>query len=256
MNNNLFIPFTIFVILFSQFNAVKSAARDTNCMRSLISPSENPLRYMERGGRCEGLYEKPKRGTLYLVSFAQPADSTLQGRPDNLSLRWSNLNNNPVYLSGYVLNYPYSESYQMDKRMDKNPSNYNWPLGFIYALNVSTKEIGIVCRTVLTMGNIDKEVYYPIKLSSTVPITYQMIFKSDYYLYDITYSLALVDQQSGFPIHYLHQSKQVAKFKGPNELTIVNIDGEMQTGYYQLQIKAFYGSDNLPIGEIIWFFHD
>ncbi|BBO75790.1 hypothetical protein DSCW_32070 [Desulfosarcina widdelii] len=256
MKNNLFIQFAIFVVLFFQFIAVKPAASDTNCVRSLISPGENPLRYKERGGRCEGLYEKPKKGSLYLVSFCQPADSTLHERPESLPLKWSNQNSDPVHLSGYVLNYPYSDSYQMDKIMDKNPGKYNWPLGFIYALNIEAKEIGIVCRTILAKGNTEKEIYYPIKISSTVPNTYKLVFKSDYYLYDITYSLASVDQQSGFPIHYFHQSKPVAKFKGPDELIIINIEGGMQTGYYQFQINAFYGSDHLPTGEIIWFFHD
>jgi hypothetical protein len=256
MKKQLFISFTIFVSLYCHFHAVRLAAGENNCMPSLISSSANPLSYRERGGRCEGLYEKPKSGTLYLVSFAQPASDVLQNPPENLTLRWGRLNDKPVHLSAYALNYPYSDSYQMDKIMNENSGHYDWPLSFIHALDISAEDLGVVCRTTVVIGNLEKELYYPIRLSPKVSKIYRMIFKSDYALFNITYSLALLDRKNGFPTRIVRQSEKVATFRAPGDLIKIDIDVKMPTGCYELKIKATYGADNLPTGQTAWFFLD
>jgi hypothetical protein len=231
-------------------------AETTNCLKSLISPSENPYRYMDRTGRCEGLYEKPKKGHLYMVSFGESAATISKKHPPKLIISWSSEKSDPVHLSGYALHFPYSESYKMDKIMANNPGKYEWPLDIVYALGLSAKDVGIICRTKMTIGNREKVLYYPVRLMENERASYQAVFRSDSHLRDLTFSLAELDPENGFPSRFIYQSKKIAADYITGNLITIDLSKLGSPGYYLLTIKAVNVSGGLPTGQTIWFFYD
>ena len=248
--------FSLLIFLTGGFIIAGNA--QTNCDSSLVKLSTGPSGYRERGDRCEGIYIKEVGSTtLQVASFTE---SFMQydlksGKP--LIIQWdAPPNNSTVSLRAQGLRRKLY--YQMDKTMPGGKTSYNWPVNFLSSLNIGKSEIGIAGNFRYKSGNVEHNVYVPLRISQqgqdVKTGNYKVLLFPGTELKEVYISMAPMEAD-GRNGKFIIEGKKLGYGYYPAERAIeIPISGMKETGIYYLEISAEKKNGGTSTQEI-WFYH-
>lgn len=229
-----------------------------HCDPSLPQRTDTPLGYRDRGNRCEGIYVKQVGSTMLLVaSFTESfADYTLEaGKP--LQLEWDlPPGQSPVRLRAQGLKRRLY--YRMDTSQPPGNKSYSWAVNVLASLNIRKPDIGVVGLTRYRVGQTEREVYLPLRISQAGrPIRtgrYTLILLPGVELAEVFVSLAPTGAD-GQPGKFIRDGEKLGYGYYPAERGVaIPLSGLPQAGIYYLEIGAALSSGGTTTVQL-WFYH-
>jgi hypothetical protein len=182
----------------------------SDCDPGLRLPEGNsPNAYVQRPGRCEGVYAKEIAAVnLSVASFAMHLDKLDPKGVGKVRLDWSSPTNNPIRLRAVSLRPRFF--YRMDALRPSGTTSWMWPTDLLNALDLDKASLGITATTKITLNDVDRVLYLPIHVSSQEPGTssgpYQILLHSDVELSEVYVSIAELSKE-GKPVKALWRDK-------------------------------------------------
>jgi hypothetical protein len=209
---NWFAGFLCFALFLPQYMRGLQAATIPagDCDPGLRLPEENsPNSYVQRTGRCEGIYAKEIAAVnLSVASFAMHLEKLDPKGSGAVRLDWSSPTNNPIRLRAVSLRPRFF--YRMDAFRPSGTTSWMWPTDLLNALDLDKASLGITATTIITLNGIDRVLYLPIRVSTQAPGQssgpYQILLHSDVELSEVYVSIAELSKD-GKPVKALWQDK-------------------------------------------------
>lgn len=248
---------TTLLILVS--SATLSVPGQSHCDSSLTALTASELGYRDRGDRCEGLYiQKVHGATLQIASLTEYFENydPRSGKP--LQVAWSRPpGNSPVRLRTQGINPRLY--YRMDSTQPFGNTSYVWPTNVLASLNIGEKDIGVLALTRYLVGQIERDIYVPVRISQAGKAirtgSYKLILLPGVELQEIFVTLAPVSPH-GQPSNFIKDREKLGYGLYPAERRIeIPISGLKTPGTYYLHVGATLkagGSSTLEL----WFYTD
>ncbi len=182
----------------------------SDCDPGLRLPEGNsPNAYVQRTGRCEGIYAKEIAAVnLSVASFSMHLDRLDPKGTHAVRLDWSSPTHNPVRLRAVSLRPRFF--YRMDALRPSGTTSWMWPTDLLNALDLDKSSLGITATTTVTLNDVDRVVYLPIHVSTPAPGPasgpYQILLHSDVELSEVYVSIAELSKE-GKPVKTLWRDK-------------------------------------------------
>jgi len=233
-------------------------AQDNPCDPGLLPLSKGPLRYEQRGDRCEGLYYQDKASPmLSLVSLTESFEKYNLKSTQELVIEWKTPKNaQKVRLRAQSVKS--SLYYRMDAIRASGATTYHWPLDVLQALSIVRCDIGLTAWTVRSLNGNSREVYLPLRITQTQPPSaagnYHVQIWSVCELQEVFVSIAAI-QPDGSTAQFLQDGKALGYGYYPAERAITfDIPKPEKAGIYYLEIGATLSSGGVATIEH-WFYH-
>jgi hypothetical protein len=232
-------------------------AKNDDCDPSLEQPNENPYGYRQRGDRCEGQYIKQVASTTLLVaSFTEAFGDYDHSANKDLVVEWNALGNRQIRLRAHGLKRRLY--YRMDTVRSSESQTFNWPVGLLAALAIPRQDIGVVGWTRYSVGEIEKEVYLPLRISQKKDKnrlgSYTVVLLPGAELSEVYVSLATVGKD-GHPETFLRDGIALGNNYYPADRPIdIPISDLKAPGLYYLEIGATLKTGGSATVEF-WFHH-
>ena len=141
-------------------------AANALCDPALPSPSDDAQGYRERGDRCEGRYLRNVTSTtLWPVSLTEVFEPFDASRDRALQISW------PVVDAGIKDVSLRAESvkrrvyYRMDTHRPAADRKFSWPTQVLWALEMTSADLGILASTSLPVASVQRVVYLPARVT-------------------------------------------------------------------------------------------
>jgi hypothetical protein len=229
----------------------------SNCDSSLIKMSTGPLGYRDRGDRCEGTYIKQVGSTtLFVASFTELFEQfdAKSGKP--LQIEWDNLTTK-TGVQIRALGVKQKLYYRMDSFRPAATTSYSWSTNILASLNILKKDIGVIGTTRHTIGQVQRDVYLPLRISQQTNAArggmYNLVLLPGVELSEIYISIAPVGAD-GRPQKFIRDNEKLGYGYYPAERIIeIPISGLNTTGIYYMEIGAALRSGGISTLEL-WFY--
>jgi hypothetical protein len=248
----------LFVLVWSLASTISVAFASSNdCDPSLEQPNENPYGYRQRGDRCEGQYIKQVASTTLLVaSFTEAFGDYDHSANKDLVVEWNALGNKQIRLRAHGLRRKLY--YRMDTVRLSESQTFNWPVGLLAALAIPRQDIGVVGWTRYSVGEIEKEVYLPLRINQKKDKnrlgSYTVVLLPGAELSEVYVSFATVGKD-GHPETFLRDGIALGNNYYPADRPIdIPISGLKAPGLYYLEIGATLKTGGSSTVEF-WFHH-
>jgi len=209
---------------------------------SLETRATDPLRYRQRGDRCEGVYNQKVSGSsdLLVASLVESFEAIDDTSSLPLRVEWTPPNGEAVKLRAYSIKP--GLYYRMDTAKPIAASSYLWPADVLQALRISNADIGVTGSTSATLGGERREVLVPLRIGQRKPparsTRYRMSVWSSVELSDVFITLATVGPD-GKPVSYLQRDESLAYGFYPAERAIdIRLQPLEARGIYFVRIAA------------------
>ena len=210
---------------------------------SLVETRESdPLRYRQRGDRCEGVYTQKVSGSsdLLVASLVESFEAIDDTSSLPLRVEWTPPNGEAVSLRAYSIKP--GLFYRMETSKPITASSYLWPADVLQSLRVSNADIGVTGSAPTMLGGKRHEVLVPLRIGQRKPparsTRYRMAVLSSMELSDVFITLATVGPD-GKPAQYLQRDENLAYGFYPAERAIdIRLKPLTARGIYYVRIGA------------------
>ncbi|MEJ7737669.1 MAG: hypothetical protein WKF97_09605 [Chitinophagaceae bacterium] len=229
-----------------------------HCDPSLTLITENALAYRDRGDRCEGIYIKQVSSTPLLVaSFNEHFDEYDVNSGKALKIEWDRPPNNKA-IHVRTQSIKYGLHYRMDTYRPSGQTAYMWPSDILASMKILKKDIGVVGITQLLIGQKQRDVYLPLRISKEgkVPRTgkYTLLLLPGVELSEIYITVASVGTD-GRPAKFFSKGKELGYGYYPAERSVeIPISAPKDTRICYLEIGAKKKSGGTQTIEC-WFYN-
>ncbi len=219
------------------------AAAQEHCDPTLVRPAGDPLGYVLRGDRCEGLYirEVAGSGGLSIASVTEPFEQFEVGPGKSLHLEWTPPPGDaPTRLRAFGLRRKLY--YRMDTVRPPGATTYTWSADVLAPLKMRSQELGVVGWVPYAVGEKMHEVYVPLRIGTPGPATrsrrYVVMLLPGADLTEVFITLSTLDA-GGRTRAFLKRDEPLRYGYYPAERGIAVHLPELKTaGIYHLQIGA------------------
>ena len=209
---------------------------------SLKTRASDPLRYRQRGDRCEGVYAQDVAGSsdLLVASLVESFEAIDDTSSLPLRVEWTPPDGQAVMLRAYSIKP--GLFYRMDTAKPIAASSYLWPADVLQSLRISNADIGVTGSAPATLGGKRHEVLVPLRIGQRKPparaTRYRMALWSSVELSDVFITLATAGPD-GRPVKYLQRDENLAYGFYPAERAIdVTLKPLTDRGIYYVSIGA------------------
>ena len=231
----------------------------THCDPSLPLITNNELGYRDRGDRCEGTYIKQVGSTtLYVASFTELFEQFDPKSGTPLQIEWDNLaNTTGVHIRAQAVKQ--KVYYRMDSFRPATTASFNWPTNILASLNILKKDIGVIGTARVTIGQVQRDVYLPLRIRQQSNATrtgiYNLVLLPGVELSEIYISLAPV-ASDGRPQKFIREGEKMGYGYYPAERIIeIPITGLGNAGMYYLEVGASLRNGGTSTLEL-WFYKE
>ncbi|MEJ7830950.1 MAG: hypothetical protein WKF91_22280 [Segetibacter sp.] len=229
------------------------------CDPSLPRIKDGSIGYRDRGDRCEGLYINPVSSTtLFVASFTKHFENYDLNAGNALLIEWDKpRGKKEIHLRAQSIKQRLY--YRMDSYRSGGNTFYAWPSGLLASLKISRKDIGVVGRTKLLVGQTERDVYLPLRIrkqDEPKPTgTYKLILMPGVQLTEIYITLASVGRD-GSPEKFLRTEQSLGYGFYPADRAVeIKIETPKDKGIYYLKVGAQIRSGGTKALEF-WFYNN
>jgi len=247
----------ICALLVEVFLVARASGKEDYCDPNLNAPAHHPYGYSRREDRCEGVYIQEVASTaLHIVSLTDSFEDYDLDVAKDLLVEWTVSGDSAVQLRAQGLRRRLY--YRMDTVRAGNANSYRWPSGLLAALNIPKKHLGVVGWTRTVVGQIERSVYLPLRVSQRQQPRqlrrYQLVLLPGRELTEVFVSLATVGLD-GQPALFLRDGEALGYGHYPAEWPIpISIPYPEAAGFYYLEIGATLSGGGVSAAEL-WFYH-
>jgi len=232
--------------------------QDSQCDQQLRQTIDDPNGYRFRGDRCEGIYIREVGSTTLLVaSLTQSIEDfdAASGKP--LLVEWTPPGNTEIHVRAQALRHRLY--YRMDTVRPAGTRSYTWSTSLLSTFNLRKPELGIVGWTRQMVGNAERDVYVPLRISQkatgSTSRPYQLILLPGVELSEVFISLAPVGRD-GRPAAFIKTDEPLGYGFYPADRGVaITLPSLRTSGIYYLGIKAMRRAGGPASAPPIWFYH-
>lgn len=209
---------------------------------SLKTRETDPLRYRQRGDRCEGLYAQDVAGSsdLLVASLVESFEAIDDTSSLPLRVEWTPPDREPVRLRAYSIKP--GLFYRMDTAKPIAASSYVWPADVLQSLRITNADIGVTGSVSTMLGGELHDVLVPVRIGQRKPparsTRYRVALWSNVELSDVFITLATAGPD-GKPVKYLQHDANLAYGFYPAERAIdIRLEPLTERGIYYVRIGA------------------
>ncbi|HEX5073889.1 MAG TPA: hypothetical protein VFW03_11810 [Gemmatimonadaceae bacterium] len=209
---------------------------------SLKTRESDPLRYRQRGDRCEGVYAQEVSGSsdLLVASLVESFETIDDTSSLPLRVEWTPPDGEAVRLRAYSIKP--GLFYRMDTATPIAASSYLWPADVLQALRISNADIGVTGSASAMLGGERRDVLVPLRIGRHKPparsTRYRLALWSNVELNDVFITLATTGSD-GKPVKYLQRDENLAYGFYPAERAIdITLEPLAARGFYYVRIGA------------------
>jgi hypothetical protein len=160
------------------------------------------------------------------------------GKP--LRVEWPQVGEQEIQLRARGLRWKLY--YRMDTVRQGQEPSFTWPTSLLAALNIPQHDVGIMGWTRYTMGNTERQLYLPLRITQTGgkpgKNIYHLVLFPGVELQEVFVSLATVNED-GQPASFLQDGKPLRSGFYPAQRRIdVSLAGFPRPGFYYVEIGA------------------
>jgi len=209
---------------------------------SLKTRDSDPLRYRQRGDRCEGVYAQDVSGSsdLLVASLVESFEAIDDTSSLPLRVEWTPPDGQAVRLRAYSIKP--GLFYRMDTAKPIAASSYSWPADVLQSLRITNADIGVTGSASAMVGGERREVLVPLRIGQREPparsTRYRVALWSNVELSDVFITLATAGPD-GKPVKYLQRDENLAYGFYPAERAIdITLKPLTDRGFYYVSIGA------------------
>jgi hypothetical protein len=212
------------------------------CDSLVKTRATDPLRYRQRGDRCEGVYAQDVAGSssLLVASLVESFEAIDDTSSRPLRVEWTTPNGEAVALRAYSVKP--GLYYRMETARPVAASPYLWPADVLQALRIGNADVGVIGSASVTLGGAPREVLVPLRISQRkAPVRsarYRVTIRPSVELSDVFVTLATAGAD-GRPATYLQRDESLAYGFYPAERGIdIRLKPLAARGIYFVRIAA------------------
>jgi hypothetical protein len=213
-----------------------------DCDSLVATRASDPLRYRQRGDRCEGVYGKNVSGssTLRVASLVESLEAFDDSSSLPLRVEWTPPPGDSVTVRASAIRA--GLYYRMETAHPIAESRYLWPADVRAPLRISSADIGVTGVIAKTMGGVRREVLVPLRISQRKSpahsASYRLTLWPTVGLSEVYVTIAATDA-GGAPTRYLQRDEKLGYGYYPAERPIaVRLPALAQRGVYLVRIAA------------------
>lgn len=218
-------------------------ASDRVACDSLVrTRTTDPLRYRQRGDRCEGVYAQDVSGSssLLVASIVESFDAIDDTSTRPLRVEWTPPNGDAVSLRAYSIKS--GLFYRMETARPIAARLYLWPVDVLQALRISSADIGVTGSASSVLNGVRREVFVPLRISQReMPARstrYRVTIWPTVELNEVFVTLAAADAD-GRPATYLQRDEKLGYGFYPAERGIdIRLTPLAARGIYFVRVAA------------------
>ena len=212
------------------------------CDSLVKTRATDPLRYRQRGDRCEGVYGQDVSGSssLLVASLVESFEAIDDTSSQPLLVEWTPPANRAVTLRAHSLKS--GLFYRMDTPQPIAANSYRWQPDVLQALDIRNADIGVIGSIDSTMGGTRREVLVPLRIGHrnrpARASRYRMTVWPSVELSTVFVTVASAGA-NGQPIKYLQRDQDLAYGYYPAERGIdVRLPSLTTRGIYVVRVAA------------------
>jgi hypothetical protein len=213
-----------------------------DCDSLVATRASDPLRYRQRGDRCEGVYGKNVSGssTLRIVSLVESLEAFDDSSSLPLRVEWTPPPGDSVTVRASAIRA--GLYYRMETAHPIAESRYLWPSDVRAPLRISSADIGVTGVVAKSIGGTRREVLVPLRISQRKAparsASYRLTLWPTVGLSEVYVTIAATSAD-GSPTHYLQRDEKLGYGYYPAERPIVvRLPALAQRGVYLVRIAA------------------
>ena len=213
-----------------------------DCDSLVATRASDPLRYRQRGDRCEGVYGKNVSGssTLRVVSLVESLEAFDDSSSLPLRVEWTPPPGDSVTVRASAIRA--GLYYRMETAHPIAESRYLWPSDVRAPLRISSADIGVTGVVAKSIGGTRREVLVPLRISQRKAparsASYRLTLWPTVGLSEVYVTVAATGAD-GAPTHYLQRDEKLGYGYYPAERPIVvRLPALAQRGVYLVRIAA------------------
>jgi hypothetical protein len=225
----------------SAADAPPSAIR-LECDSAVATKASDPLRYRQRGNRCEGVYGQNVAGssTLRVASLVESFETFDDSSSLPLRVEWTPPQGEAVSLRATAIRA--GLYYRMETVRPISASSFEWPADVRRPLRISSADIGVTGAASMSVGGSRREVLVPLRISQRRPparsSSYRLTLLPTIGL-SAVYMTVAATGADGAPTRYLQRDEELRYGVYPAERPItVRLPTLTERGVYLVRIAA------------------
>ena len=202
----------------------------------------DPLRYRQRGDRCEGVYGQDVSGSseLQVVALVEHVERFDDSASAPLRIEWTAPEGAAVSLRASPLRA--GLYYRMQTVRPIAAARYDWPSDVRRPLRLGSADIGLLGTTTLTLGGTRQEVFVPLRVTqrraATRSPSYRLTLWSTVGLSEVYVTVATT-AANGAPARHLQRDEKLGYGFYPAARPIdVRLPALAEAGVYFVRIAA------------------
>ena len=225
----------------SASDGARTAVR-IECDSLVATRASDPLRYRQRGDRCEGVYGKSVSGssTLRVAALVESLESFADSSTLPLRVEWTAPPGDSVTVRASALRA--GLYYRMETAHPIAGSRFVWPADVRAPLRLSSADIGVTGVVAKAIGGVRREVLVPLRIGQRKPPVHSTRYRLTLWptvgLSEVYVSIAATGAD-GAPARYLQRDEKLGYGYYPAERPIVvRLPALAERGVYLVRIAA------------------
>ena len=213
-----------------------------DCDSAVATKASDPLRYRQRGDRCEGVYGQNVAGssTLRVASLVESLEAFDDSSSRPLHVEWTPPKGEAVSLRATAIRA--GLYYRMETVRPISASSFEWPSDVRRPLRISSADVGVTGTTSMSIGGSRREVLVPLRISQRRPparsSSYRLTLLPTIGLSEVYLTVAATGAD-GAPTRYLERDAPLGYGVYPAERPIiVRLPALAERGVYLVRIGA------------------
>jgi hypothetical protein len=213
-----------------------------DCDSLVATQSSDPLRYRQRGDRCEGLYGQNVAGssTLRVASLVESLEAFDDTSSLPLRVEWTAPPAEPVTLRATAIRS--GLYYRMETAHPIAAASFAWPSDVRRPLHIASSDIGVTGTASMSLGGARREVLVPLRISQRRPpartSSYRLTLWPTVGLSEVFVTVAATGAD-GAPTKYLQRDAKLGYGVYPAERPIVvRLPALKERGVYLVRVAA------------------
>ena len=219
-----------------------SVVPPVECDSLVRTQASDPLRYRQRGDRCEGVYGENVSGSsqLRVVSLVESFETFDDTSSLPLRIDWTPPGGAAVLLRASAIRT--GLYYRMETTRPIAETHYAWPSDVRRPLRIGRADIGLTGSTTVTRGGSPQDVFIPLRVSQRRPpvrsSSYRLTVMPSVGLSEVYVTVASAGPD-GRPARYLQRDEKLGYGFYPAERPIeVRLPTLTERGVYFVGISA------------------
>ena len=218
------------------------AAPRIDCDSLVKTQATDPLRYRQRGDRCEGVYGQNVAGSsaLRVASLVESLEAFDDTSAQPLRVEWTPPPGEPVTLRASSMRPGLYD--RMETTHAIAASSFEWPADVRRPLRISSADVGVTGTASMSIGGTRREVLVPLRISQRrAPVrtaSYRLTLWPTIGLGEVFVTVAATDS-AGTPTRYLQRDAKLGYGVYPADRPIVvRLPALTQPGVYLVRVAA------------------